>query len=208
MYNGHVVSWTCRFRRETKFLAANHVHRSCPSLGRLVARPHSRPPPCPLHPAAQVRLALKAQRKHQSPLVTRLLFCLPTMTSLRPKEPCRPRNHLAVLPEKTLPHLRRHRSTLATCSKYHPTKKASLKSPLRANGPKRLRRQTRISNAPSRGYRRSVLRFVVFPILNDPIGAQAIGTTARINLSGGRGAQARWFPQRCKHFLALSLSSF
>lgn len=196
MYNGHVVSYVFRdWTRAFQLEPCRRRHRSCPSPARPVAKPRSSRRICSIHPAVQVRhLAVEAPRKHQSPLVTKLLFCLPTMTSLRPKEPCYPRNRPAVLPKESQRHLRRHRFSLSMCSKYRRTTRASRRSPPREKRPNRPGRQTRISNAPSRSYRRSVLRLVslfVRPvsILNDPSGTQTIRTTTCINLSGGRRTQ-------------------
>lgn len=134
--------------------------RPCPSLARPVAQtPNSRRVRVsPTHPAAQAPLAMEAPRKHQSPLVTKLLFCLPTMTSLRPKELYRPRNRPTVLSEKRQPRLHCHRPPLTMCSKYRRMTKASVRSPPREDRP----RHTRIFSGPLRNSKRSALRLTPF----------------------------------------------
>lgn len=132
------------------------AHRPCPSHVPPVAQlPNSRRV-SPSHPAAQVHLVVEAPRKHHGLQVTKLLFYLPTMTSPRPKERC-PRNRPIV--KRRHPHLQRHGSSLTRCLKYRRTKKASARSRLRENRPNRPRRRTRTFSAPSRSYKRSVLRF-------------------------------------------------
>ena len=132
------------------------AYRSCPSPARRVAKFPSNRLASPIQPAAQILLAVEAPRKRQTPLVTKSLFCLPTMTSLRPKEPCRPRNRPTVQREKKERHL--HRS-LAMSSKYRQTRRAVPRSLPPGNRP-----PTSISSVPSKSYKRFVWCFFCAPL--------------------------------------------